>query len=187
MTSEPYVHDRMRIPHARGLYWVIPGAVDFAIRVFLHRRGANLDDRTIEITATGKKLSAAGALLAGWEWYEDKPDRDPPDRTLVTMILGERSLRSRSEFNAAAEGIQTVCSAAAAIPCVCRAPAHYLGELEKTKGAPLTSWDRKLAALEFRRQSLDALIEGLQPGELCLPCLARDALRKVAAATQEAT
>lgn len=155
---------RMVVPKTPGLWWVIPPAVGFPIRVFVHRHPRGPRGATIELTANGRRVTALEAIAAGWEWYPSKPDTEPADPEFVAAVArGHRMTGTRAGWNSAAAALRDVVRRASVLPCTCPEPPHA-GENEE----------------------LQAGTSGEMPGSLCLGCSAVDAIAKALAAECDA-
>ncbi len=108
---------RLRVPARPGLYWVIPAGLDFPVRVMLHRRPRDWTDaRAIELLASGQFVTGAQAVGLGWEWFAQKPEREPPPRDLVDAVVGDKA---RAGWAAAARAVQAVLLSASELACEC--------------------------------------------------------------------
>lgn len=153
------------IPKVPGHYWVVPATVGFPVRVFLHRYPKGANNLDIELCASGARVSALMALLAGWEWYDEKPDLTPPDPEFVAAVArGFRMSGSRSRWNAAAAALRDVVRRAEAMECRCP-------ELPK-RGT--SAW-----------KLLQDGGAGWRERRLCLACSARDAIAKALEAERD--
>lgn len=154
---------RQRIPRVPGHYWVVPAAVDFPIRVFVHHYPLSTGGQTLELCASGRMVSPIEAIVHGWEWYAEKPNTAPaPDPEFVLAVALGRSLTSRpSDWQRAATALRDVVQRAGQLPCTCT-------DLP-TRGQP--GWEE-----------LQASFKRVVPAPLCLRCSALQAVARALAA-----